>query len=212
MIREIRKKISEKSHEAVEDIAIKATKWIGSTGSLIFHTIIFIGAFMMYFWGIPLDNILLVLTTIVSLEAIYLSIFIQMSVNRQDKKLHAVAEDVEDIQEGVEDIQEDVDEIQKDVDDIQEDVEEIQKDVDDIQEDVEEIQKDVDDIQEDVEEIQEEDEEEEKIEKEEDDRINRIENMLGKLIEEILDLKKQQKQIKEIKDKTKPKQITKNSD
>jgi uncharacterized membrane protein len=198
MIREIRKKISEKSHEAVEDIAIKATKWIGSTGSLIFHTIIFIGAFMMYFWGIPLDNILLVLTTIVSLEAIYLSIFIQMSVNRQDKKLHAVAEDVEDIQEGVEDIQEDVDEIQKDVDDIQEDVEEIQKDVDDIQEDVEEIQ--------------EEDEEEEKIEKEEDDRINRIENMLGKLIEEILDLKKQQKQIKEIKDKTKPKQITKNSD
>jgi len=190
MIRKIKGKIKEKSYETIEDIAMKATKWIGSTGSLIFHTIIFAGAFSMYIFGISLDEILLILTTIVSLEAIYLSIFIQMSVNKHDIKLHSVAEDVEDIQE--------------DIGDIQEDVEDIQEDIGDIQEDVDEIQKDVDDIQEDVEDIQEEDEEEDIIEKEEDKRIEKIEDMLGRLIEEIIDLKKDQKQIREIKkDKTK---------
>lgn len=71
----------------------------------------------------------------VSLEAIYLSIFIQMSVNRQAHKLHAVSKDVEEIQEDVEEIQEDVDEIQHDVDEIQEDVEDIGEDVEEIQED-----------------------------------------------------------------------------
>jgi len=48
------------------------------------------------------------------LEAIYLSIFIQMSVNIQAQKLQTLQENVEDIQEDVEDIQEDVQEIQED--------------------------------------------------------------------------------------------------
>ncbi len=178
-------RFKKRSLDSIEKVAVRATRFVGSTESLLVHTALFILAFLLYFWGISFNTILLVVTTIVSLEAIYLSIFIQMSVNRQARKLHAVALDVEDIQE-------DVDEIQKDVD-------EIQEDVDEIQEDVEEIQKDVDEIQEDVEDIQEEDEVEEKIEKEEDLRIDRIENMLGKLIEEIIDLKKQQKQIKEAK-------------
>jgi len=166
------KKLQKQSRDTIERISIKTTKWVGSTNSLLVHTALFITAFTLYFYGFNLDDILLVLTTIVSLEAIYLSIFIQMSVNRQARKLHAVARDVGEIQE-------DVDEIQKDVD-------EIQKDVDDIQEDVDEIQKDVDDIQEDVEDIQEEDEEEKK----NDEMMNRIENTLGKLIEEVMDLKK----------------------
>jgi len=165
------KELRKKSAEGLERVAILATRWIGSTNSLVIHTILFITAFLLYFWGFELDNILLVLTTIVSLEAIYLSIFIQMSVNRQTRKLHAVA---------------------RDVDEIQEDVEEIQKDVDEIQEDVEDIQKDVDEIQEDVEEIQEEDEEEEKEEKKDDEILARMEETLGKLIEEIMDLKKEQ--------------------
>jgi len=134
----------------VEYVSFRATRWIGSTASLIFHTIIFIGAFSLYFFDIPFQTILLFLTTIVSLEAIYLSIFIQMSVNRQDKRLREVSIDVGEIQEDVEDIAEDVEEMQ-------EDVEEIQQDIDEIQEDVDEIQEDVDEIQEDVEEIQEED-------------------------------------------------------
>jgi len=122
--------IRQKLHKVMEEVAIKTTKWIGSTGSLLVHTFLFAVAFILYFFGIPLDEILLILTTIVSLEAIYLSIFIQMSVNRQYSKLHAVAQDVDEIQEDVEDIQEDIDEIQKDVDDIQEDVEDIQEDDD----------------------------------------------------------------------------------
>ncbi len=117
-------KIKRQSIDIVDRMASRATKWIGSTNSLLVHTALFMFAFVMYFWGIKLDKILLVVTTIVSLEAIYLSIFIQMSVNRQARKLYAVARDVEEIQEDVEDIQEDVEEIQEDVEDIQEEHEE----------------------------------------------------------------------------------------
>lgn len=183
-----------RSLDKIEIIALRATSFIGSTESLLIHTILFISSFVLYFFGIPFQEILLVVTTIVSLEAIYLSIFIQMSVNRQSRKLNDVALDVEEIQEGVEEIEKDVDEIQKDVDEIQEDVEEIQKDV-------EEIEKDVDEIQEDVEEIQEEDKIEEIAEKKEDEVLNRIEDTLGKLIEEVLELKKQQAEMKIINKK-----------
>lgn len=170
--------LQKKTVDSLDKIAIRATRWVGSTNSLIIHTTLFIISFLLYFYGIEIDKILLVLTTIVSLEAIYLSIFIQMSVNRQARKLHAVARDVGEIQE-------DVDEIQKDVDEIQEDVEGIEKDVD-------EIQKDVDEIQEDVDEINEEDEEERE-EKRDDETMKRIEDSLGKLIEEVIELKKQNK-------------------
>lgn len=172
------KRLKKKSLDSIERMALRTTSSIGSTESLIIHTILFIGSFVLIFFGVPFEQILLVVTTIVSLEAIYLSIFIQMSVNRQYRKLHAVARDVEEIQE-------DVEVIQKDVDEIQEDVEGIEKDVD-------EIQKDVDEIQEDVEEIQEEDENEEKEEKKEEEMLVHIEDKLGRLIEEIVELKKQQ--------------------
>ena len=108
--------------------ADKATKWIGSTTSLLVHTGIFIAAFLLPFFGVPFDRVLLVLTTIVSLEAIYLAIFIQMSVNKNTKDIEIIQEDVEDIQEDVDEIQKDVDEIQEDIDEIQEDVEEIEED------------------------------------------------------------------------------------
>lgn len=168
-------RLKNKSLDNIEKVALKATRFIGSTESLIIHTILFIMSFLLYFLGIPFEEILLVVTTIVSLEAIYLSIFIQMSVNRQARRLHAVA---------------------RDVDEIQEDVEEIQKDVEEIEKDVDEIQKDVDEIQEDVEEIQEDDKEEEKEEKKEDEMLVRIEDTLGKLIEEIVELKRQQQDLK----------------
>jgi len=96
---------------------------------------------MVILFGVPFGTVLLFLTTIVSLEAIYLSIFIQMSVNKATKDIEYIQEDVEDIQEDVDEIQEDVAEIEKDVDEIQEDVAEIEKDVDEIQEDVEEDEK-----------------------------------------------------------------------
>lgn len=160
----------------VETMALSVTRAIGSVTSIIIHTLFFLGAFTLVFFGFDFDRVFLVLTTVVSLEAIYLSIFIQLSVNYQARAIASVeqdideishdvgeiaedvgeiAEDVEEIQEAHEEIQEDIEEIQKDVDEIQSDVDEIQSDVDEIQKDVDEIQEDVEEIAEDVEEIQE---------------------------------------------------------
>jgi len=119
----------------LENIATGAIEWIGSTKSLVIHTLLFVISFLFYFLGFDFEKILLIVTTIVSLEAIYLAIFIQMSVNIQSKKLDDVALDVDDIQENVEDIQEDVDDIQEDVDELQKDIEEIQKDIQEEDED-----------------------------------------------------------------------------
>ncbi len=130
----------------LENIALSVTRSIGYIWSVIIHTIVFIISFSLVLFGIPFDRVLLVLTTILSLEAIYLSIFIQMSVNYQsraiasvEKDIDEIAEDVEDIQENVEEMQEDVEEIAEDVEGIQEDVEEMQEDIGEIQEGVEEI-------------------------------------------------------------------------
>ncbi len=127
------------NHESQELAAPKVyffeylTRWIGSVASLIVHTLLFGGSFALGFFHVAeWDSVLLVLTTIVSLEAIYLSIFIQMTVNRHTESLKEVEEDVEDIQE-------DIEEITEDVEGIQEDIEEITEDVEDIQEDVEEL-------------------------------------------------------------------------
>ena len=81
----------------------------------------------MLFNVVPLDRMLLVLTTLVSLEAIYLAIFIQMSLNFTRESLAEVEIDVDEIQKDVDEIQHDVDEIQHDVDEIQEDIEDIEE-------------------------------------------------------------------------------------
>lgn len=57
---------------------------------------------------------LLVLTTAVSLEAIYLAIFIQMTVNRNARELQEVGEDIDEISEDIEEIGEDIDEMSED--------------------------------------------------------------------------------------------------
>ena len=85
----------------LEKISIKITEWIGTPYSLIIHTFFFIGIFILYLFGLTVDKILLILTTAVSLEAIYLSLFIQMTVNRNTESLEDVEEDIEDIQEDV---------------------------------------------------------------------------------------------------------------
>lgn len=100
--------------------------WIGSVSSLLVHTGLFVGSFALILFGVNSDRVLLVLTTVVSLEAIYMAIFIQMAINLNSKSLDEVEEDLDEIQE-------DVDEIQKDLDELQEDVGEIQKDVGEIE-------------------------------------------------------------------------------
>lgn len=121
--------------EKLQEFALKAIKWLGSIESLIIHTILFVTFFILYLFGVDFNTVLLILTTVVSLEAIYLAIFIQMSVNIQSKKLESVASDVEGIQKDVEEIQEDVEDIQEDVEDIQDDVEELSEDDDEEDED-----------------------------------------------------------------------------
>ena len=127
----------EKKNNPHRGVSIRATEWIGTPGSLIVHTILFIVAFLLPLLGFSLDHVLLVVTTAVSLEAIYLAIFIQMSVNRNNESLEEVEKDIDEIQEDVEEISTDVDEVSKDIDEIQEDVDEISKDIDEIQEDEE---------------------------------------------------------------------------
>src|SRR5690606_8162412 len=117
--------IRERNKVRLERIADIATRWIGSTASLIFHTIFFIVAFLLPALHVmSFDQMLLVLTTVVSLEAIYLAIFIQMAVNKNTKDIEIIQEDVEEIQEDIEEIQEDVDEIQEDVEELTEDSDE----------------------------------------------------------------------------------------
>lgn len=106
-----------------DDFSEKVTRWVGSPQSIIVHTIFFVVVFGLKFFGFSSQEVLLILTTVVSLEAIYLSIFIQMTVNRHAAELEEVSEDIEEIQK-------DVDEIQEDVEDIQEDIEEIEEDMD----------------------------------------------------------------------------------
>jgi uncharacterized protein YoxC len=105
----------------LEKLSIKLTDWVGTPTSILVHTLLFIGIFSLHWIGLSTDSILLILTTAVSLEAIYLAIFIQMTVNRNTKSLQEVEADIDEIQEDVEDLEEDIDEIQEDVEEIQED-------------------------------------------------------------------------------------------
>jgi len=127
----------------IEKITQKIIHSIGSVASLVVHTILFVSAFIFILFGFNVTNVLLVLTTIVSLEAIYLSIFIQMSVNLQSKKLTDIQEDVDDIQEDVEEIQKDVEEIQEDD---EEDDEDDDSDLQDIKNTLEKLMKEVIDL------------------------------------------------------------------
>lgn len=114
------------NNNKLESFALGTTRFVGSPISIVLHSVLFLGSFSLGYFGIVTwDRMLLVLTTIVSLEAIYLSIFIQMSLNYANKTIEAVEEDIDEIQRDVDEIQKDVDEIQEDVDEIQEDVEEI---------------------------------------------------------------------------------------
>jgi low affinity Fe/Cu permease len=115
-----------KPEQRIRKTALAVTRWIGSPASIVIHTLAFIGCFVAVMLGwIQWNEMLLVVTTIVSLEAIYLSIFIQLTINYTTEAVEDISEDVEEMQEDIGEIQEDVDELQEDVEDISEDVGEI---------------------------------------------------------------------------------------
>lgn len=82
-------------------IAKKMTQWVGTPLSLVVHTLFFAVIFSLLLFGVNLSQVLLILTTILSIEAIYLALFIQMTVNKTAENLEDVEEDIEDIQEDV---------------------------------------------------------------------------------------------------------------
>ena len=171
---------NETAEERLERLAFAAPRYLGSVPSLILHTVFFVGIFGMQWLGYSFDQIMLILTTAVSLEAIYLAIFIQMTVNRHAEQIEEVSEDVEELSENVEDISEDVEEISKDIDTIQEDVKEISEDVEDISEDVEVLGVEI-----------EKDDQEDAAERHHDlKRIERLEAVLEELLTEVRGMKK----------------------
>lgn len=111
MVKKVKKQINKIND--VEKISFRATKWIGTPQSIFLHTLLFVGIFALEFVGLSIDKILLILTTAVSLEAIYLAIFIQMTVNRNTKSLEEVEADIDEIQEDVDELQEDVEGIEE---------------------------------------------------------------------------------------------------
>ena len=105
----------------IQKAALAITHWIGSPVSIVIHTLLFLICFVAAWKGyLAFEEMLLILTTLVSLEAIYLSIFIQMTINYTTEAVEEVAEDVEEIQEDIGEIQEDVEDISEDVEEMSE--------------------------------------------------------------------------------------------
>lgn len=182
----------------LERIAIGSTRYIGSPTSLVVHTVFFISVFGLQRFGFTFEQTMLILTTAVSLEAIYLSLFIQMTVNRQARQIEEVSDDVDDIQEDVEEISKDVDGIQEDVEEISKDIDEMLEDVDSIQENTEEINADmegihehIEHIKENVEDLSEEFERDDFEETIDDQKVEKIERVLEELLSEVKALKRE---------------------
>lgn len=111
-------------HRSVR-ITERITRLIGSVPSILLHTVFFLACLAALLLRLfAFDAILLVLNTIVSLEAIYLALFIQLTVNQNTDSLRGVEEDIDEIQEDVEELGEDVDEIQEDIEEMSEEDEE----------------------------------------------------------------------------------------
>lgn len=123
----------------LESLATRATRSLGSIESLGVHTLLFLTCFISVLFGASFDRVLLVLTTVLSLEAIYLAIFIQMSVNQNTLQLREVEREIEEISEDLEEISEDLEEISEDIEGIEKDIDAIQEDVEEITEDLEEM-------------------------------------------------------------------------
>ncbi len=122
--------------KGMQKTALALTRWVGSPASIAVHTVLFLSSFVLViFEWVAFERMLLVLTTIVSLEAIYLSLFIQMSINYNTDTIVEVEKDIDEIQGDIDEMQEDVEEIAEDVDELQEDVEDISEDVEEITED-----------------------------------------------------------------------------
>jgi peptidoglycan hydrolase CwlO-like protein len=88
-----------KENRLIEKVSEKITEAVGTPASVIIHTVCFAGIFSLVLFGLTPSQVLLALTTVLSIEAIYLALFIQMTVNKTSESIEDVEEDIEDIQE-----------------------------------------------------------------------------------------------------------------
>lgn len=92
-----------KNYSPLHQLSFWIIDHMGTVESVVLHTVFFIIALIPAWLGFQTDRIMLILTTVVSLEAIYLTIFLQMTVKHQDKrlisKLSGIQEDVEELTE-----------------------------------------------------------------------------------------------------------------
>ena len=140
---------------AFRNAALSVTRWIGSPSSLIVHTVLFICSYLAAAIGwISFESMQLAVTTIVSLEAIYLSIFIQMTINFTSASLEEVEQDIDEIQEDVGEIQEDIDELQEDVEEMSEEDAKEEKEEEIQQRTLAQIQTDLRKLVQDIEKLQ----------------------------------------------------------
>jgi septal ring factor EnvC (AmiA/AmiB activator) len=134
----------------LEKISFAIIRWTGTPWAILVHTLIFASFFGFIFLGVDSDSIMLILTTAVSLEAIYLSLFIQMSVNKNTESLSEVEEDLDKTQEDVEDIEGALITVASSVKEIEEDVEDISEDVDEDGDETTRLKKQVDALSNDI--------------------------------------------------------------
>jgi len=136
--------LKRKKESPIERGAVQITEWLGTPISIGIHTCVFTLAFLSYFLGVNFNTVLLVMTTFLSIEAIYLSLFIQLSVNVTKESLEDVEEDIEDIQEDVEGLEGTSREMMEDVEGLEGNVRRLRKNMQGLEEDVEDISEDID--------------------------------------------------------------------
>lgn len=100
--------MAKKQYSSIEKLAYAARKWIRTPQSVLVHTIFFILVYgLMLVFPKNKDQIVNLITNIVSIEAIYLTLFVLMGTHEVRQGVRDVAENVEDILEDTEDLTED---------------------------------------------------------------------------------------------------------
>lgn len=124
--------MSRKRKITIVMLSEKLIEWLGTPTSILIHTLFFIGMFITLLFGWTMEEMLLMLTTILSIEAIYLALFIQMSLNKTTENLENVEDDIEIIQKSdkLDDIQDE--KIEKTLLTIHERIQRIQTDLESI--------------------------------------------------------------------------------
>ena len=88
----------------LEQISFKLTRLIGSPLSLILHTALFGGFFILRYFGLIPNAFVLVLAAGVCLEALYLVIFVQMTIKNNTVSLTKMQEKIDQIQQEEEEV------------------------------------------------------------------------------------------------------------